>query len=72
MQLDIDRFKLEDRVETDIRLGVGISATDKVRVDRQVAPTPGFQLLGKRWASEGQKEHHEQTLTYKIGLKNLR
>ena len=60
MQLNVGIFNLEDRVETNIRLGVGIAATDKVRIDRKMAPTPGFQLLGKRWASEGETEHQDQ------------
>ena len=45
MQVDLAIFYLENRIEADIRIGVGKSAADKIGVDRQVGPSSGFQFF---------------------------
>jgi hypothetical protein len=45
MQIDLAVLDLENRIEADIRIGVGKSAADKVGVDRQVGPPPGLQFF---------------------------
>ena len=38
-----------DWVKGDIRIGIGISRTQEIRVNRQVGPAPGFEILGGCW-----------------------
>jgi len=52
MQIDLAIFDLEDRIEADVRIGVGKAATNKIRVDRQVGPPPGLQFFRQTYRRE--------------------